>query len=368
MGVSLAGIAKAASVLTPLGEANAIANKVSGGRIGFDPTQNFSAQHVLTTQAHKLFGSPQTGEAATGLGFAKWGTGAGGGDVTGDGGGGYGGDPYAGTPFGSTAGYNQARADFEATRGNTFNSINDVVGQQAGQYNSSILDYLDSLRGNQQKINNQVIQNELARQQGATGVLDMVGHGIRSGGVVLANKNASSSSAADALARAYGDIGRRQLSGVNNQYLQGQNAINEQQTNLDVANQQQLRHAEENKNNIVNSIVSDATAKLSQLNQAAIDASLPDRIEIEQEKANIRNQALAKLQEFDAVLSQGIANTRQIDRGQARQKANEMATAGVAPENAFNFTTEAPAQFQGTGPFASELPIFTLPTAKKQFA
>lgn len=48
---------KAATIaadLSPIGLPNAIANKVSGGAIGFDPTPGFGAQNVLTTQYGNL--------------------------------------------------------------------------------------------------------------------------------------------------------------------------------------------------------------------------------------------------------------------------------------------------------------------------
>jgi hypothetical protein len=38
---------------SPIGAFNAVANKASGGNVGFDPTPNFSAQNVLSTQARK---------------------------------------------------------------------------------------------------------------------------------------------------------------------------------------------------------------------------------------------------------------------------------------------------------------------------
>lgn len=49
----LNNLAKAAVPL-PLIGVNAVANKLSGGRVGYDPTPNFSAQNVITTQAGKI--------------------------------------------------------------------------------------------------------------------------------------------------------------------------------------------------------------------------------------------------------------------------------------------------------------------------
>lgn len=277
-------------------------------------------------------------------------------------GGGYYYDPAAAAAAAAQA---QAQSDYNSSKDATFGSINDAINSGASGYNSSILDYLDSLKSSQGAINNKAVQNELSRSTGTAGVLDMVGHGIRSGGVTLANDNASNSSAADALAKAYGDIGRRQLSGVGNQYELGKSDIAQSQTALDQANSTELRHASENKTNIINSIVSQATDKLSALNAAAASASLPDRLDIESQKSQIQQQALSALQQYDQALSSGISGNAPTSVEANRATAAGLASAGTAPDDAFNYTTDVPANLQSTGPFASELPIFTLPSKKQ---
>lgn len=268
-------------------------------------------------------------------------------------------DPYTGTPFGSTAGYHKALADYTALKGNTMNSINSTIDQSSQGLHSSILDYLEGRGRQQSTIDSKSVQNELAREQGGQGILDMVGNGIRSGGVTLAHNNAGSSSGADALARAYSVLGRQQMSSVGNQFAQGQNEIQTDQNNLMATDATQIRHSEEDKTKTINSIVTDASDKLSRLNAAAANASLPDRVQIDQEIARIKQQALTALSSYDQELSQGISSQVPQSADATRAKANDLRVAGVAPENAFNFTAEAPAQFQNTGQFASSLPIFT---------
>src|SRR5882672_4329817 len=96
---------------------------------------------------------------------------------------------------GGTAGPSQAQTDYNNLKGTTLGSIGSAIGQGAQGYHSSILDYLDQRRQQQNQIDSEAIQNELDRQQGGQGILDMVGTGIRSGGVQLANANAGTSSA-----------------------------------------------------------------------------------------------------------------------------------------------------------------------------
>lgn len=275
-------------------------------------------------------------------------------------------DPYAGTVFGSTAGYNKATADFNASQNSVNNSINDAVGSGASGYNSSILDYLAGRQQQQNTINSSSVQNELAREQGQQGIMDMVGNGIKSGGVVLANSNAGSSSAGEALARAYGTIGRQQSSSVGNQFAQGQSKIAADQNNLTLADATQARHTQEDKTNTINSIVSSARTQLASLNSAAQYASLPQRVDIENKIATIKQQAMDALSQYDSVLSGGIASQGPQSAEDVRASANKLLTAGTGPTNAFDYTTDVPTNLQGTGQFASSLPIFISPSARKQ--
>lgn len=275
-------------------------------------------------------------------------------------------DPYAGTIFGSTSGYNAALQNYNSAKDSTMNSITDAIGTSGNKYNSSILDYLDSRRQQQNTIDSNSTQNLLAKLSGMQSIMDMVGNGVQSSGVLLANKNAGSSSGGDAIARAYGTLGRQQASTVGNQFAQGQDKINTDQTNLGIADAIQTRHSQEDKTNTINDIVNSARTQLAALNQNAVYASLPDQINIEAKIAEIKQQALEALSKYDSVLSGGIAGQSPMSSDTVRANATRLLTSGVAPESEFNYTSEFPAQFQGTGQFASSLPIFISPSSRKQ--
>lgn len=268
-------------------------------------------------------------------------------------------DPWAGTPWGSQANYNKALDDFNASKSNAFNNVTDATNNAAVQYGGGINDFIDQLRAGQRNIDRGSVQNELSRDQGRLGVLDMVGSGIRSGGVVLNNANAANSSAGDALGRAYSDMGRRELTKVGSQYALGQENIHNQQQDLGINSDIFRRKSEESKITSVNAIVQTAAQQLQQLNIAAQYASLPDRIAIEQEKARIRTEATNKLSSYDSVLSNGIASVAPRSAEGNRTEAQRLLTAGTAPDNSFNYTSDIPTVLQNTGPFASSLPIFT---------
>lgn len=273
-------------------------------------------------------------------------------------------DPYA--AWGGTAAYNNLVAGFNNQKNSIYGSANDAAANLQGGYAQSIQDTLHSLQTGQQAIDRKATQNESSRIQGTQGVLGMVSRGIKSGGVMLANRNAGSSSAAQALAQAYGDQGRRQQSQIGNQYAQnaGDIAVNQAEQDYQQQNAPNKFHLGLMDN--VNSIVSSAGQQLSQLDAARAQASLPDRLAIDQEKEAIRQQVLGKLQQYDQQLSAGVGGIHAATLDQNRASANSQIQAGTADPNLFNYDTQTPTGFADSGPFASGLPIFTSP--KKRLA
>lgn len=291
------------------------------------------------------------------------GSGGGGGGASGTGGSTY--DPYAAARASAAAAaaaeaarVAKAESDWNTAKDVQMNSIKDAEGTAANAYQSGILDYIDTYKRGQIAIDRSSVQNELAREQGRLGILDMVGNGIRSGGVTLNNANAANSSASDMLAKAYGIMGRQEMTKVGNQYALGQNNIDAQQADLDTQADTFRRHAQESKVDSVNSLVASATQQLAQLNSAAMYANITDRVAIEQEKARIRDEAMAKLTGLDSTLSDGLGGIHPADAATNRAAAEKLLTAGTAPEKSFDYTSTVPANFQDTGPFAANLPIF----------
>jgi hypothetical protein len=273
-------------------------------------------------------------------------------------------DPYA--KWGGQANYNSLINQFNTQKQGIQSSANAAGDQTASQYNRSILDFLDSNRLGQQQIDQRGVNNELAKQQGVQGVLGMVGRGIRSSSTMLNNKNAGDSSAAGAIANAYGQIGRGELANVGNQYEQGNQGIQQDQDAFAVQQASGIRGLQGSKEDSVNAIVNDARNQFAALDAQIAGASLPDRIAIEQEKEAIRSQILGKLQAFDQQLASGVQGIQASSGDQRREKAAQLGRAGTSlGEGAFNFATQAPAQFQGNAPSGGNLPLFTLPRSKR---
>lgn len=268
-------------------------------------------------------------------------------------------DPYA--QWGGRAGFNAMQDGFGAQKDVIFGTSRDAANTAGRGIRGGIMDFIESLKAGQMQIDERGIGNELARKQGSAGVMGMVGRGINSGGVMLANKNATSSSATEALARAYGDIGRREMSKVGNQYEMGQREVGMMQDNLGIQRASGIRKIDDGINDSIDGIVANATSSLAQLDSAMLNASMPERIQIEQEKQNIKNEIMGILRQHDGMLSQGVAGVAPKSADAMRAEAFNLSNAGVASPNQFNFTDQVPAQFQNTGPFPTQLPIFTRP-------
>lgn len=258
-------------------------------------------------------------------------------------------DPYA--AFGG-------RAGLEASKQSIFDNANTGIADTANQYGQGVTSLLHSLTTNQDALNRQGAQNELAKIQGTQGVLGMVNRGIKSGNTILANKNASNSSAAGAIANAYGDLGQRQLSQVGNQYGLANQDLGVKQAEQDWQLQNNVANTRANKDVVVNKMVNQARDSISALNAQMASASVPDRINIEQEVNRIKNDLVGRLQQFDSQLASASSNIR-ADSPEARMTAAQgMASQGRVAENPFQFSTQAPAQFQNTGSTAN-LPLYT---------
>lgn len=253
--------------------------------------------------------------------------------------------------------------------GTIFGSSTEAARNAGLGVDTAVKQYGLQQRQAQNAINQKGIQNEASRRSGQQDILGMVGRGIESGGRILANKNAGTSSATGEIARAYGNIGQREMSKVGNQYELANQGINQEQQAL--REQQDLYKNtvfQNNKEQIVSSIVSSAQSQLAELDTALRGASLPDRIAIEQEKNKIRDAARGELAKFDSMLASEIASAKATSAEENRSKALELANMGQAPAGQFDYSTEAPVGFQGPGPAGGNLPIFTFPRGRRQVA
>jgi hypothetical protein len=271
---------------------------------------------------------------------------------------------YSSSSYSAPA-YDQGELDsFHTQKGNIRNSAGDWAKNYGIGLGGSIHDFINGLQSGQRSLDERGVQNELGYTQGRQGVLGMVSRGIKSGGVMLANRNASDSSASAALANAYGQIGQGQLNSLGNQRAIEDRNIGLAQDQFNVQAQAGARKIQDAETMDINQTVSDARDKLTALDQWGADRSLPERIQVEQEKARIKSQIEDALSQQNQDL-QGYKNVKPTSANERRATAAELANAGQAAVNPFEFSDQTPVQFQNQ-PFSGNLPLFTLPTKKKQ--
>ncbi len=248
---------------------------------------------------------------------------------------------------------NAFRDSFNQSKDSALTGFQTSTGAFRDNSRNSILDFMDSIRNQQQGVDNSRINAQLGKSQGTASILDTIGRGIRSSGVMLANKNAADSSAAGAIARAYGEYGRNAQSDVNNQFALENRGIQQQQDALNTSTESNKRRFQTEKNNFVNSIVAELQQTFAALNEAAAGAGISDRIQIEQEKEAARQQALSQLAELDTMLGQQV---NPMDQNQIIGQANQLSTQGQVGSN---YGIDQVGPLTTSGADLSQLPLYS---------
>lgn len=221
----------------------------------------------------------------------------------------------------------------------------------------------------QKSINTSRENNELNRINGIQDIVNFVRQGLQSGATRLANANALESSAAPALARAYGQIGNSKVRNVNNQaFLQNRN-IDTQQQNLDLQRAQGLIDWHRQRDEVVSNIASQVRQQLAQLDQQGASLSLPGRVAVDQQKQAIIDSGQATINQIDQALQNRI-NTVQAESPDAvRAAAAKLRTAGYNTGSSFDTGLAnigvTSTNNGGSGPPLSQLPLFVSPNTKK---
>jgi len=208
---------------------------------------------------------------------------------------------------------------------------------------------------------NQGLANaELGKMNAYSGIMDMIGRGVQSAGTMLANKNASNSSAADAIARAYSILGQREAQGVEQQYgqdmdtlgLQGQALINRKTDfESDIAGEADAE---------IQSIVSEAGETIMGLNEILADVEIPigQRLQVEQLKEQVKQNARDRLGGLSQYAQSKTAGAKQFDQTQRIASANEKRQAG-GRGNTYDYTAQAPMMASGGVSSGGQLPLYS---------
>lgn len=220
--------------------------------------------------------------------------------------------------------------------------------------------------GGQEAIDTLGAKNELNLKRGTQGVLGMVGRGTKSAGVMLGNRNAGSSSATDRIAKAYANMGQTEMGNIGNQYAMENLDINTQQTALGRQEEEGFANLNEGKQIMLNEIIADTRTKVNALKTMMLNADLPTQINLQAEIDSVTAEGVAKAKTVEDVWKPKITGINARNREGNMTKAEEMMTAGMdLGKDAFNYTSEAPVDWQGPLPAGSNLPLYTIPTKRK---
>ena len=248
---------------------------------------------------------------------------------------------------------------------NSFGSLLSNIGTGASDafktgtsgYQSNANDLLSGYRPAQQNLDTSRQNNELGRMNATQDLLGYIRSGLKQGTSQISNMNAMDSSAVDALSRAYNMEGAQKQRGINNQAADVGHNLDIQQGQLTQGLQDNLTRLHSTRDGLVNQISSNVRDKLTLLNQQAVGLSLPDQINVEQQKQAIIDAGMGQLQDVDSWLQSQIATIQPMSSEEVMKGARTLQQAGTGMPNTFDIGQTQQTQVQG--PQVSQLPLYS---------
>ena len=251
------------------------------------------------------------------------------------------------------------RNNLQVSQDSAVSGARQGVNDTALSYKNSSNEFLTGIQSGQDAINQQNINNALNLRRAISSIGQNIKTGLRSGGVTLANMNASDSGASDALARAYAENGALQFGDANNEAGLTEQQIGLDQLKLNKDKEMGLTRLNDYTTNETARIRSDLFNKLNVLNTQAsndgvggvINTGLADQILAE---------AIAALQATDAQRNSSLGGVRGLTREEINAQAAQKEQAGLVGTNPFALPEGAQLTRAGgsTGAPISQLPIF----------
>lgn len=257
------------------------------------------------------------------------------------------------------AAQNAARDKVAQGQKATFESANDAASAWNKKQTQAAKDFGVQYGLDMDALNSQYTQAEAGKMSAYSGIMDMINRGIKSGNTMLAGRNASRSSAADAIARAYSELGNREASGVEQDYQLDMESLGRQYNAL-TAGKKSFEEGIQTETDLeIGKIVQDARDALYKLNEIYADADISDRLQVDQLKEQVRQEARAKVGELQKFAQTQTAGIDRNSETQRMQSAREFRQAGGLGK-AYDYRAEAPvATNSGGGVGRGNLPIYS---------
>lgn len=237
-------------------------------------------------------------------------------------------------------------AKAEQTRRNvqtTQTGYQDAASQQAtdvrNKYQNDVQKFLATIQNGQDDINSGKANTALNLRRSMSNIAGGIRQGIKSGGVQLANMNATDSGAADAMARAYATMGNQQAGDANNEAALKFGELDTTQVKLNRDRDEGVQGFDREREAEVSRIRGDLRNKLAALDAQAAAEGVNGAVNMGIVDAVV-NQAVAQLAAVDKMRQQRIAGVKALGMNEVNQRAAEMDQAGMEGTSPFSAGNE----------------------------
>lgn len=238
----------------------------------------------------------------------------------------------------------QAAAD-QAKRDKTIKNMKttqsgyrDAAEQQGidvrNKYQADVQKFLATIQNGQDDINSGRANNALNLRRSMSNIAAGIRQGIKSGGVQLANMNATDSGAADAMARAYATMGNQQAGDANNEAALKTAEFDVNQTKLNRDRDEGIAGFDRERDAEVSRIRGDLRNKLAALDAQGEAEGVTGIVDMGIVNAVV-NEAVARLAAVDKMRGQRLGGVKALSANQVNQRAAEMDAAGMEGTSPF---------------------------------
>lgn len=246
---------------------------------------------------------------------------------------------YASAAAATASKADQTRRNIQTTQQGYTDAANQSATDVRNKYQGDVQKFLATIQNGQDDINSGMANNALNLRRSMSNIAGGIRQGIKSGGVQLANMNATDSGAADAMARAYATMGNQQAGDANNEAALKEAELTTNQVKLNRDRDEGVAGFDREREAEVSRIRGDLRNKLALLDaqgaaegvNGAVDMGIVDRV---------INQAVAQLAAVDQMRNQRLGGVRALDKAGANAKAAEMDAAGMEGTSPFGAGTE----------------------------
>ena len=278
-------------------------------------------------------------------------------------------NPYA--QWGSQANYDNLVNNFNTGAGNIRTGVGEAGTSYLNQSKVPVYSFLNETKNAYGDLDTNRIRNNLNKIRTSQGIMDMIGTGIRSGLTRLGNKNSGDSSAAQVMAGAVADYGNKEQQSANNEFELKNEDLNTAETRLKEKTklkQQELTTGWQGK---IDELISGAQNAFAALNDEAANADLPTRIEIENEKQQLKTNLTNQLKALDDIMAGGGEGYTGVNDLKAQTpeyimgEANRQNLAGATAPG-FNYSSEIPTYVANSGGNTANLPLYSTRRLKRE--